>query len=202
MIFTKVTVMIASLAISMVIISCGGGVEKVPEEAISYKFRLPEIRPPMLDGIISDSEWPEAAEFQSKWDRGRIWIGSDPRYVYICVTSLTSKHTGLNLYIDNMGGEIFMLQVSLVLGQRSFSDSRWQKMVWGPTGLWNSNLVQAVPQEGEKVYLIPEAFEFQIDKKLIPTGQFKFMFQFKQPEMLVPESADTLSSDAWLICGQ
>jgi len=194
-------VMIGLIAISTVMLSCGGSAKKVPEEVISHKFRPPEISPPMLDGILSDSEWPDAAEFKSKWDQGRIWIGKDPRYFYICVTSLTVKHAGVNLYIDNREGEVFMLHVSLVQGKRSFSDSRWQKMEWGPTGLWNSNLVQAVHQEGPKVYFIPEAFEFQIDKKLLPASQFKFMFQFTQPELTVPEKADTLSSKAWLTCG-
>jgi hypothetical protein len=152
---------------------------------------------PLLNGLMGEAEWQKPAAMERGWDRGSIWIKQDSQFVYLCVAPKDTSHTGLNLYIDNMDGAVFMLHVSAAHGQRLLHDSAWEEMTWGPAEYWTSNLIQMLVESGTTVFLAPEAFEFQIDRKLLPAETMKIMMHLKRPDEWVPADADTLSSDNW-----
>jgi hypothetical protein len=169
----------------------------VSKEEPSVAKALPPVPPPMLDGLIGESEWNDTSRYKAGWDEGRIWIRQYLTYVYICIAPADTGHTGLNLYVEDANGQVFMLHSSYAHGQRQLSGDNWEEMRWGPAGLWTSNLVQSVIRNGRRVYIMPEAFEFQISRQLLPEGKFKFVLHFERPERWIPENADTLLTDNW-----
>lgn len=156
---------------------------------------------PLLNGLIGDSEWQYPDDyrvgFHSGLDKGLIMMKKDSSSLYLCIAPNDTLHTGLDLYIDNMAGEVFMLHISSAHGQRNLSDSGWGEMNWGPSEFWTSNLVQMIVENGERVIIAPEAFEFQIDRSLLPKKYFRFVIHLKRPELWSPENPDTLSSENW-----
>ncbi len=153
--------------------------------------------PPLLNGFVGDSEWDSATVIYSGWDEGDVLLKSDSLYIYLCVAPNDTVHSGLDLYIDNMDGAIFMLHISSAHGQRTLSDTIWQEWIWGQAELWTSNLTQSIYEDGRNVFIGPEAFEFQIDRQLLPNESFKFMLHLKRPGQWVPDGANTTSSDEW-----
>ncbi len=151
----------------------------------------------MLDGLVGDTEWRDEHEFAAGWNDGQIWIRPFASFTYMCIATTDTGHTGLNLYIENTDDQVFMLHASYAHGYRYLSNSHWQEMKWGPAGLWTSNLIESVIRNGQRVYIMPEAFEFQVSEEILPTGGFRFMLQFERPERTVPEAADTLSTANW-----
>ena len=153
---------------------------------------------PLLNGLIGEFEWTSPTAHKSGWDTGTIWLIKDSQYVYLCIAPGDTVHTGLDLYLDNLAGEVFMLHISSAHGQRFLSDTLWQEMTWGPAKLWTSNLIQSIFRDGRNVWLAPDAFEFQIDRQFLPHESFKMMLHLKRPERWVPPDADSLSSQEWM----
>ena len=152
---------------------------------------------PLLNGRISVLEWQYPSVYESGWDKGSIYTKKDSQFVYICIAPKDTLHTGLDLYIDNTDGDIFMLHVSSAHGQRFLVDNVWEEMTWGPAELWTSNLVQMFVEKDQRVVRAPKAFEFQIARQLMSGDTFKMLIHFKRPERWIPDNADTLSSDTW-----
>jgi len=152
---------------------------------------------PLLNGKVGASEWQYPGVVESGWGTGHIWFKKDSQFVYLCVAPSDTVHSGLDMYIDNMAGRIFMLHVSSAHGQRFLDDTLWQDMSWGPADHWTSNLIEMIVKDGKTVWLAPEAFEFQIDRQLLPAETFKLMIHLKRPELWAPSDADTLSSKTW-----
>ena len=112
---------------------------------------------PLLNGLIGETEWTYPAAHEAEWDAGIIWLRNDSQFVYLCIAPSDTVHTGLDLYLDNLAGDIFMLHISSAHGQRFLSDSLWQQTTWGPAKLWTSNLIQSIFRDGRNVWLAPEA---------------------------------------------
>ena len=154
--------------------------------------------PPLLNGLIGETEWAQAAVCELGWTDGEVRMKADSQFVYLCVAPSDTLRTGLDLFIDNLAGEVFMLHVSSAHGQRVLVDSVWQESDWGPAEHWTSNVAEGVYMDGRNVFLAPEAFEFQIERQeLLPGDSFKLMLRLKRPELWVPEDADTLNSAQW-----
>jgi hypothetical protein len=218
---TIAVILLAAGIISLACVSCGSGIKQPPQEpppapvpeatvpppdsttaapTIAEPAPIvppPAAPPPMLDGLVGDNEWSDEHRFAAGWDDGRIWIRPYSSYTYICIAATDTGHTGLNLYIENSQDQTFMLHASYAHGNRFLSGSNWQEMKWGPSGRWTSNVIESVVRSGQRVYIMPEAFEFQISEKLLPAGGFRFMLQFERPVRWVPETADTLSTANW-----
>lgn len=156
---------------------------------------------PLLNGLLGESEWQDAETLQSDWGAGNVWIKADSQYVYLCISPTDTVHSGVDLYVDNLAGDIFNLHISSAHGQRFLIDTLWEEMDWGSAGHWTANLVQSIWVDGRTQYLAPEAFEFQIDRHLLPGDSFKIMLHLKRPTLFVPENADMLSSEGWLLFG-
>ncbi len=169
--------------------------------AISFaidSLLVPQGLPPLLNGINGENEWLDANAIEWEEADGAVLLKQDSLYFYMCVDDYDTSHSGIDLFIDNMTGDMFVLHVSSAHGQKRMIDDTWGEMDYCSQELWTSNIVQNIFVDGKMKFLSPEVFEFQIDKKLLTSNTFKFIIHLKRPDKWYPESADTLSSNDWM----
>ena len=178
----------------LMIILVGIGVSAIATDVgiISYGS------PPLLNGIEGEKEWLDASEIEWADKTGSIKLKQDSLYVYLNIIDRDTVHSGVDLYLDNLAGAISMLHVSSAHGQRKMSGNILGEMEFGPQKLWSSNIVENIFVDGKMKFLSPDVFEFQIDKKQLPSRMFKFMIHLKRPERWIPSAVDTLSSREWI----
>ena len=160
--------------------------------------QVPFGQTPMVNGFEGEKEWDNDAVANTTIDNTIIKLQQDSQYMYVLVKNNDTLHTGLDLYLDDLAGNIRILHISSAHGQKIFKDGAWVDLAWGNQQEWTSNLVESIYEDGKQNFLAPEIFEFQIDKKLIPSEKFRLMFHLKRPEKWIPVSVDTVSSDNWL----
>jgi len=159
---------------------------------------VPYGSPPLLNGIDGDKEWSHPGVMEWEWKTVLVRFKQDSFFVYLNVLDRDTLHSGIDLYLDNMSGNIMIFHVSSAHGERQLRDSVWSEMTFGPPQLWSSNIVENVFEDGRMKFISPESFEFQIDKSQLPSRTFKLMVHLKRPDKWVPPDADTLSSSSWI----
>ena len=159
---------------------------------------IPYGSPPLLNGIEGNKEWIHPDVVELTQEAMSVRMKQDSQYVYLNIADGDTIHSGLDIYLDNMSGDILMLHVSSAHGERRMHDSGWSEMTFGPPEHWSSNIVENIFEDGRMKFISPEVFEFQIDKSLLPSRSFKLMVHLKRPEMWMPPKADTLSSRDWI----
>lgn len=154
--------------------------------------------PPLLNGIEGDGEWQSPAVMELELESVMIRFKQDSQFIYIGVSDKDTLHSGIDLYLDNLAGDIRMFHISSAHGERQMNDSGWGESDYGAPEFWTSNILENVFVEGKMKFLAPEIFEFQIDKILLPSLKFKMMIHLKRPEMWIPTVTDINSSDSWI----
>ncbi|MCH7879278.1 MAG: hypothetical protein IH914_08200 [candidate division Zixibacteria bacterium] len=156
---------------------------------------------PLVNGKIGRNDWNYPAVFrmgfETGYKEGWFMMQQDERHLYICIEPRSIKYTGIDLFLDNGAGDVFVLHASTIHGERHLTDSGWGKTIWGPAELWSSNLTQEITIGDSMHVFPPEAFEFQISRELLPKKFLRYIMRFSGPEILVPPDADTLSSERW-----
>lgn len=158
---------------------------------------IPYGPPPLLNGRESTNEWLYPFVMEWGWNGVLVRLKQDSHFVYIGVVDRDTVHTGLDLYLDNMAGEIMMLHVSSAHGQRRMENGGWGEIIYGPPESWSSNVIESIFENGQMKFLFPDVFEFQIKKTQLPSRTFKIMAHLKRPDKMFPPNSDSLASDNW-----
>jgi len=87
---------------------------------------------PLLNGIEGANEWRFPGVMVWAWDEISVDLKQDSQFVYLNFSDKDTTHSGLDVFIDNMAGDIMMLHISSAHGQRQMSDSVWSEMTFGP----------------------------------------------------------------------
>jgi hypothetical protein len=159
---------------------------------------IPHGSPPLLNGIRGENEWMYPAVMDWGLNAVSLSLKQDSQFVYLCVFDRDTSHSGIDLYLDNLAGDIMTLHVSSARGERRKSDTGWSEISFKPPSWWTANVVESIFEEGRMKFLSPPVFEFQIDKLKLPSRTFKLLLHLKRPELWIPSAADTLSSADWI----
>jgi len=162
----------------------------------------------MVNGKFSPGEWNYPPVFRAYTDNGvDIRVQQDSLFVYIGLNDyapgiydgdLDTNHTGIDLYIDDMDGNLRLLHVSTAFGESELKDSAWSEMKWAENHDWTACLTQSIYEEGKQKFIGPENFEFQISKRMISGKAFRMMSHYKRPEKIAPSGAKPDSPETWL----
>jgi len=135
-----------------------------------------------------------------------VRVQQDSQFVYIglndfmpsCKGDLDTNHTGIDLYIDDMDGNLRLLHVSTAFGESEFRDSEWSEMKWAENHDWTASLTQSIYEDNKQKFIGPDNFEFQISKKMLSGKAFRLMIQYKRPKKTVPSGANPDLPDTWV----
>jgi hypothetical protein len=162
---------------------------------------IPYGAPPLLNGIDGKGEWIDAHTINWEGGSSSILLKQDSLYVYLCFVDRDTIHSGIDLYVDNLAGDILLLHVSSARGQSRLTENNWSEMDFGSQELWTSNILDNIFIDGKMKFLSPDVFEFQIARELLSSGTFKFMVHLKRPDIWIPANMDTMSSLKWIEVG-
>lgn len=162
----------------------------------------------MINGYADDREWDYPPVYQGGTENGVvIKVQQDSQFVYIALSDympwypgpdVDTTHSGMDLYIDDAGGNRRMLHVSTALGEKSYVEGEWGEMTWNVNLKWTASLVQSIVEEGKTKFLPPQLYEFQISKKLLPGNWFSMMIHYLGPEKIAPPGASPDSVESWM----
>jgi hypothetical protein len=156
---------------------------------------VPNGRCILVNGSLGIGEWTESAALRLDTDT-EILFHKDDENLFLAITFRGARHTGVDLYIHS-GGGTRMLHVSSALGEKVLEDNRWSDFKWGQNDWWSANQIGSIYEEGQRRFLEPEVFEFQIDRRGLGAN-IRLFIHLKRPEKLLPSGASAEDKEEWI----
>ena len=149
----------------------------------------------MVNGLMGEGEWDNSLAMEL--DTTTVMhVHKNAEYLFLAIEFLGPRHTGIDLFIES-DGRTRMLHVSSALGEKSLENGQWSDYSWGRNTLWTANVIGSIYEDGKTIFLEPEAFEFQIDRRELGSDGALFL-RLKRPGKVLPEGAGETSHDSWI----
>jgi hypothetical protein len=161
------------------------------------QVRIPRGKNILPNGQFAPDEWRDSIEVKAT-EGIALFFKQDGVYLYLGIKFLAEMHTGIDLYLAELGGPRKKLHVSAALGEAEWKDGSWTDIQWGKNALWTANGIGLISENGERKVVPLEGFEFQISRALLPGNKWLLYFHLKRPDLFYPHAAGTEQTEDWL----
>ena len=155
---------------------------------------VPDGRYVLVNGLIAAGEWDGSARVVLDAET-QLLARKDRDHLFLAIVFKGPRHTGVDLYLRTKG-LTRMLHVSSALGERTREGGSWSAIAWGRNSWWTANTIGMVAEDGQRRFLEPDAFEFQIARTALGDAAELFV-HLKRPEKRLPAGASETADGGW-----